>query len=164
MTRFRDQYIQNWNSQLSRISSRKGSAANKLRTYTLFKTTFELEPYLYLTKIIKHQMVLTRLRISCHYLEIERGRYHKPASTPAHLRLCKDYESVEDELHFVCVCPKYDSLREHLVSIVCNNNRNFVFLSVNDKFLYLIQALDPLVLTGLAKFVCMSFKLHSIDM
>ena len=109
-------------------------------------------------------MALTRLRISCHNLEIERGRYHKPASTPAHLRLCKDCESVEDELHFICVCPKYDSLREHLVSIVCNDNPNFVFLSVNDKFLYLMQALDPYVLTALAKFVFMSFKLHSIDM
>ena len=31
------------------------------------------------------------------------------------------------------MCPKYDSLREHLVSIVCNDNPNFVFLSVNDK-------------------------------
>ena len=77
-----------------------------------------LEPYLYLTKIIKHWVALTRLRISCHRLEIERGRYHKPTSTPAHLRLCKDCESVEDEPHFVCVCPKYDLLREHLVSIV----------------------------------------------
>ena len=93
-------------------------------------------------------------------LEIERGRYHEPASTPAHLRLCKDCESVEDELHFVCVCPKYDSLREHLVSIVCNDNPNSVFLSVNDKFLYLMQALDPHVLTALTKFVFMSFKLR----
>ena len=159
MTRFRDQYIQKWNSQLSRTSSRKGSAGNKLRTYRLFKTTFELEPYLYLTKIIKHRVALTRLRISCHSLEIERGRYHKPASTPAHLRLCKDCESVEDELHFVCVCPKYDLLREHLVSIVCNDNPNFVFLSVNDKFLNLMQALDSHVLTALSKFVFMSFKL-----
>ena len=164
MTRFRDQYIQNWNSQQSRTSSRKGSAGNKLRAYRLFKTTFELEPYLYLTKIIKHRVALTRLRISCHSLEIERGRYHKPASTPADLRLCKDCESVEDELHFVCVCPKYDLLREHLVSIVCNDNPNFVFLSVNDKFLNLMQALDSHVLTALSKFVFMSFKLHSIDM
>ena len=36
MTRFRDQYIQNWNSQLSRTSSRKGSAGNKLRTHRLY--------------------------------------------------------------------------------------------------------------------------------
>ena len=107
-------------------------------------------------------MALTRLRISCHSLEIERGRYHKPASTPAHLRLCKDCESVEDELNFVCVCPKYDSLREHLVSIVCNDNPNFVFLSVNDKFLNLMQALDSHVLTALSKFVFMSFKLRYV--
>ena len=44
----------------------------------------------------------------------------------------------------MCVCPKYDSLREHLVSIVCNDNPNFGFLSVNDKFLNLMQALDSL--------------------
>ena len=50
--------------------------------------------------------------------------------------------SVEDELHFVCVCPKYDSLREHLVSIVCNDNPNFVFLSVNDKFLNLMHVVQ----------------------
>ena len=66
---------------------------------------------------------------------------------------------LEDELNFVCVCPKYDSLREHLVSIVCNDNPNFVFLSVNDKFLNLMQALDSHVLTALSKFVFMSFKL-----
>ena len=110
MTRFRDQYIQNWNNQLTRISSRKGSAGNKLRTYRLFKTTFELEPYLYLTKIIKHRVTVTR--ISCHSLEIERGRYHKPTSIPARPCSCKDCECVEDGLHFVCVCPKYDLLRE----------------------------------------------------
>ena len=51
-----------------------------------------------------------------------------------------------------------------IVSIVYNDNPNFVFLSVNDKFLYLTQALDPHVLTALIKFVFMSFKLHSIDM
>ena len=67
MTRFRDQYIQNWNSQLSRTSSRKGSAGNKLRPYRLFKTTFELEPYLYLTKIIKHRVALTRLILRSHW-------------------------------------------------------------------------------------------------
>ena len=58
----------------------------------------------------------------------------------------------------MCVCPKYDLLREHLVSIVCNDNPNF---SVTDKFL---KALDSHVLTALSKFVFMSFKLHSIDM
>ena len=49
----------------------------------------------------------------------------------------------------------------HLVSIVCNDNPNFVF---HDKFLNLMQALDSHVLTALTKFVFMSFKLHSIDM
>ena len=125
MTRFRDQYIQNCSYPEPQVE--RAVLEITLRIYRLFKTIFELEPYLYLTKIIKHWVALPRLRISCHGLEIERGRYHKPTSTPAHLRMCKDCESVEDELHFVCVCPKYDLLREHLVSIVCNDNPNLFF-------------------------------------
>ena len=47
-------------------------------------------------------MALTRLRLSCHHLEIEVGRYHKPTSTPVPLQLCQGCQMVEDEIH-LCV-------------------------------------------------------------
>ena len=44
--KYRDQYIQVWLSSLSTNNSRTGEGGNKLRTYRLFKSNFELEAYL----------------------------------------------------------------------------------------------------------------------
>ena len=37
-----------------------------------------MESYLDHVTIVKHRVALTRLRVSCHNLEIEVGRYHRP--------------------------------------------------------------------------------------
>jgi hypothetical protein len=52
-----------------------GSSSNKLRTYRLFKSNYTFENYLVDVKNGKHRKSLTKLRISEHDLEIERGRY-----------------------------------------------------------------------------------------
>ena len=46
MSRYRDQFVQQWMKQLNYTSSKRGTAGNKLRTYRLFKYVFGLEPYL----------------------------------------------------------------------------------------------------------------------
>ena len=48
------------------------------RTYKLFKTTYELVPYLDLAKNPKYRTAISRLRTSSHMLEIERGRHTRP--------------------------------------------------------------------------------------
>ena len=77
--RSRDQYIQAWNSQLS-------STTGKLRFYKLFKTTFEREPYLNLPPHLR--VPIAKLRISCHPLQIETGRYTLPNPIPCNERFC----------------------------------------------------------------------------
>jgi hypothetical protein len=47
---------------------------NKLRTYRLFKNNISLEPYLSM-KNDEERILLSKLRISNHNLEIERGRH-----------------------------------------------------------------------------------------
>ena len=47
---------------------------NKLRTYRLFKNNISLEPYLSM-KNDEQRILLSKLRISNHNLEIERGRH-----------------------------------------------------------------------------------------
>ena len=91
--RSRDQYVQTRNSQLL-------SSTGKLRFCKLFKTTFEREPYLNLPP---HLWVpITKLRISCHLLQIETEHYTIPSPVPSSERLCWCCEGkVEDELHFV---------------------------------------------------------------
>ena len=111
MLRYRDQYIQSWYQKLHTTTSTRGSGGNKLRTYQLLKSKFEQEPYLSIVANVKHRVVLTRLRLSCHRLEIEVGRYHKPIPIPVPLRLVGDarwwkmrytsFVCVPDSRHYV---------------------------------------------------------------
>ena len=101
MSVYRDQFIQTWNSYLLRNHSIRGNSGNKLRTYRLFKDTFDLEPYLLNVKNTSYRVALTRLRVGSHSLAIEVGRFHKPIPLPINDRLCSICQSVEDELHFL---------------------------------------------------------------
>ena len=50
------------------------SNTGKLRIYKTFKKEFKLETYLLLIENYKHRKELTKLRISAHSLQIEKGR------------------------------------------------------------------------------------------
>ena len=65
--RIKDQYIQNWFSQLDTFA--------KLDTYRTFKSTFELEKYIKCLNNRCHFYSLARFRCSAHTLAIEEGRY-----------------------------------------------------------------------------------------
>ena len=93
------QYVQTWNSELS--------STGKLRFYKLFKTVFEREPYINLPP---HLWVpITKLRISCHPLQIETGCYTIPSPNPSSEKFCWCCEGkVEDKLHFVFQCQLFD--------------------------------------------------------
>ena len=95
-----------------------GKSGNKLRTYALMKSSFKCEKYLVAPMPTKYKVCMARLRLSCHKLEIETGRYHKPYPKPAHERICRQCPSgrVEDEAHFLFSCEKYDTLRKRLYS------------------------------------------------
>ena len=55
--------------------------------------------------------VLTRWRLSCHSLQIERGRYTSPL-TPRDERTCPECPlSIEDEHHVLFNCPLYHNVR-----------------------------------------------------
>lgn len=161
MTCYRDQFIQLWNSELRRQTSKRGEAGNKLRTYRLFKSRFQLEGYLSQVKVAKYRTALTKLRVSCHRLQIELGRYHKPCSIPPEQRLCKLCNCTEDEIHFLCVCPAYNNLRDELYTVMDNFHPCFMYLSTRDKFIHLLTSKNTVVVNSLAKFVYSAFKIHS---
>ena len=56
-------------------------------------------------------------RNGSNFLEIEKGRW---THVPVELRLCKqcDGKVVENEIHFILSCPRYNSLRQKLFSII----------------------------------------------
>ena len=127
MCTYRDQFIQIWHASLECEQSLTGQGGNKLRSYRLFKKDFVLEPYLLNITSTALQVSMTRLRVGCHSLEIERGRHHKPHSLPVSRRLCSKCKSVEDEIHFLCECTRY-KWKNHFVEM-----KGDVGMSVHEK-------------------------------
>ena len=49
-----------------------------LWTYIIYKTVYEMEPYIYLVKNPQYRIAISKIRTISHKLEIERGRYTRP--------------------------------------------------------------------------------------
>ena len=89
--RLKDNFIQNWNNNLSNSS--------RANTYNLF-ADFSFKSYLDIITVKKFRIVLSRLRLSSHRLEIETGRWHKPEKIPRSERKCQLCNTLEDVFHF----------------------------------------------------------------
>ena len=94
-------------------------SSSKLTFYSSIKHSFNREGYLDLTNK-DARFNLTRLRISAHNLEIERGRYSNLARDE---RLCKGcliigISSVDDEDHLLYDCIPHGGLRANLPTAV----------------------------------------------
>ena len=120
--RIMDNYIQEWQSNVS--------DSPKLLSYKFYKYDFVLEHYLHIVDIIKYLIALSRFRWSNHKLEIEIGRH---SGIPRNKRFCKyclenrSVANVEDEYHFICICPQYINLRNKYFGVtVLVNLNNFI--------------------------------------
>ena len=83
----------------------------KLRTYVHIKEKIETEPFLK-SNITKFQRsLLTQLRIGILPLAVETGRYYRIALENRTCQICSE-NLIEDEVHFVCNCKAYASVRE----------------------------------------------------
>lgn len=100
--RLLDTYMQKWYTEINNSS--------RLQTYCLFKHNFVRELYLDSIHENKYRVALTRFRTSSHNLFIETGRYD---NTLREDRICKscNMRKIENEYHFLLVCPHYRELR-----------------------------------------------------
>ena len=100
---------------------------------------------------------LSQFRISAHKLEIEQGRYTIP-KTPVTSRICKqcDLNLVENEIHFLVMCPKYTHLRSKLYNKI--NNKNFNNLPDLNKFNWLMSMEDIRLTRELAVYLINCFQ------
>ena len=98
-------------------------SSSKLEYYRKYKNAFEKEPYLDMVENFSDRNNLTRLRISAHHLEIERGRYNNITRCD---RICKwcnialGSNIVENENHFVNECDLYATKRRQLKTKISN--------------------------------------------
>ena len=123
----------------------------KLRTYKLLKQNFGIETYL---EIIDDKMIrkcLSSFRISAHKLRIERGRYVRPRED-LEKRLCLICNTIEDEIHFICKCKKYENERTFLY----DNLSDMQIISTEDHkktFLNLLTNSNKYVLHAVGKYI-----------
>ena len=97
------------------------------------------------------------MRISDHFLEIERGRYKNIKRED---RLCKycTLEEVEDESHFFLHCPKYDKLRCELYKNINNIYPDFDILNDENKVEMILS--NHIVMSYLVPFLNKSLELR----
>ena len=97
-----------------------------------------------------YRVALSRLRLSSHDLNIEEGR---KLGISHEQRLCPfQCKSVEDEFHFILVCPVYQQIRERFISKFYYNP------ACEWKFILLLQTDKPYTLQSLGKYIFYSFK------
>ena len=123
----------------------------KLRTYSLFKMTFGLEPYLTIVKYPRYRNAITRLHSSSHNLEIERGRHCRP-KVPPQERLCHVCHTLEDEKHFLITCELYHRERTFFDKLR-NIHPELDQLTEQEKFIFLMTTVDQQTLAWLGQFV-----------
>ena len=102
-----DIFIQNWRARLE--GSRR---TNVCKSFAVF----QLQPYLDKVSISKFRHALRILHVSSHRLKVESGRWVKPIPTPFNERKCAHCSVLEDEFHFVLMCPVYLDLRKKYIS------------------------------------------------
>ena len=110
----------------------------KLRTYIKFKKEFETEEYVKSNISRYTRSLFAQFRLGILPLKIESGRFKRQ---PLAERICENctLNEIEDEIHFLCKCPLYSSLRFALFKKATELSERFNFLSEDDKFLFLMN-------------------------
>jgi hypothetical protein len=136
--RIYDHYLQSWCSDVSTFS--------KLESYRIYKLDFRSENYLNCVNNTKYRNSLSRFRCSAHKLAIEEGRFR---NIPRESRLCNkcSYNQIENEYHFLLICPFYRELRKQFIP------RYYFSWPNMNKFKDLMQTSNKKHINNLAKFV-----------
>ena len=126
----------------------------KLRTYITVKTNFHTEKYVkkYICK--RETSLFAQLRVGVLPLEIATGRYRGIAIEERLCQFCKSL--VEDEVHFLCICPLHVAERFKLYTSMFKRNELFKLMEINTKFRYIMQLDSKDVL----HFVDKSWNIH----
>ena len=138
-------YSQKWYADINNSS--------RLQSYCIYKHDFKQEKYLDDILETKYRIALSRFRTSSHSLFIETGRYDNTARTE---RLCKtcNTNQVEDEYHFLLLCPAYRELRrKYFKPYFCH------WPTIN-KFEALMSATTKKAISKLAHFIYFASKLR----
>ena len=101
--RLRDQYTSEWNEKLSMSSS--------LQFYRAIKPVINISTYLEKIVNVKYRKAISKIRLSSHNLHIETGRHRQTERNYRKCLFC-NLNDIEDEYHFILICPPYNDIRK----------------------------------------------------
>ena len=109
--------------------------------------------YLYYNLPFKLKISLSRFRCSAHNLMVETGRHN---NIPYEHRLCPicNTQIVEDEYHFVMICPLYSDLRKQYITQLNNSTPSY-------QLCYQLFNSDEATVLKLSKFIYFAIKIRS---
>ena len=141
-----DTYYQSWYAAINN--------SNRLMMYSIYKHEFSQETYLDFISNRNIRTAFSRFRLSSHDLAIESGRYD---DTPRSDRLCKfcNLNVVENEYHFLLVCPLYIDIRRKYF------NSYFCHWPTLMKFENLMSVKSKRKINNLAKYVYFASQLRT---
>ena len=132
-------------------------AVNTSTGLTLFrdiKSNIEISDYLTVLDNFKHRQAISKMRLSSHKLNIEKGRYTGVPRNDRKCELCNKND-IEDEYHFMIVCDVYNDLRrEYIPSYYIN--RPSVY-----KFTLLLNVKNKKLLHKIALYIIKATKLRN---
>ena len=129
-----------------------------MKYYIKYKNVLNFEVYLSADIFWKHKIALTRFRCSNHKLSVETSKYLN--SNKDISRNCKYCDNngivvVEDELHFLLVCPLCNQLREKFLEKYVQQH-----VSLIEKLCFIMSSCH--CVKDLSAFVCNAFDLNSM--
>ena len=154
-------FEQYWRNTILSPDGSSNKGGNKLRSYSLYKTRFHVEPYLQMQDRIARR-TLAKFRCSDHTLEIEVGR-HK--GIPEKDRICRrcNLNCIENEEHFLLTCNAYDKPRDKLLLLFRKLVPNFGNLPIREKFMFMMSNENLSLIKEIATFLKAAFELRGVD-
>ena len=100
------------------------SVSSKCYFYQYIVTNGCLQEYLCKPIPELNNKCITKIRLSSHTLVIEQGRYNKTNRNRRTCKLC--INEIEDEMHFILLCPSYVNLRKQFINRITVKSRLFI--------------------------------------
>ena len=151
-----EKYHENWKMEAEKMKD------GKMAFYTNVKKNFKFETYL--DNIPREERrAMTKLRLSCHTLPIEKMRYQKIQRAERKCTLCKENE-VGDEWHYLMRCgnQSISDTRKQFIKRVINIQPQLEKFVIRDLMIYYALSMqDTLIQSVAAEFVKEMLQIYS---